>query len=225
MFAILRPTFRITLAILASVAAPSGCNTPPTSPVAVSPTASAPEPVVAPAIVGTVLLSTTDLPPTTGGVVYLEDAPKEPNALTTASIDIYHKQLTPFIAVIATGGTVTFANWDSLAHHVFSADHKFDTGTLDKNAKATQVFDTPGAVSLLCNIHPEMLGYLMVIPSTYFGKIGDDGKYAIHKVPPGTYKVTAWVPRSQTVTQSVTVGAKDIATSNFTLAGSGQAVR
>ncbi len=216
MFANFRPL------ALAALATSLGCNTTPAaSPVPTGPPTSQPEsvgPVVAPAIVGTVLLSATDLPPTSGGIVYLEDGPKEPNALTAASIDIYHKQLTPFIAVITTGGTVTFANWDDLAHHVFSPDiPSWDTGTLVKNVKANKTFAAPGVVSLLCNIHPEMLGYLMVIPSTYFGRIGSDGKYAIRNVPAGTYKVTAWVPRTPTVTQSVSVGAKDIATSDFTL--------
>ncbi len=61
-----------------------------------------------------------------------------------------------------------------------------------------------------------MLGYLLVIPSTYFGKFGPDGKYSIGNVPPGTYKATAWSPRTPPVSQSVTVG-QGAATANFQL--------
>ena len=80
-------------------------------------------------------------------------------------------------------------------------------------------FDAPkGGIALLCNVHPEMLGYLLVIPSTYFGKVGAvDGKYAIAEVPPGTYKATVWVPRVPPVTHSVTVGPTGTVTSDFSL--------
>ena len=104
-------------------------------------------------------------PPKGGGVVYLEDAPKQPGVAMTAEVDVHKKEFTPFIAVVTTGGTVTFGNKDALTHHVFSSDiDKWDTGYLRKNETALRKFDAPGPVALLCNIHPEMLGYLLVIP-------------------------------------------------------------
>ena len=113
---------------------------------------------------------------------------------------------------------MTFGNKDALTHHVFSPDVPgWDTGYLQKNETATRRFQAPGAVALLCNIHPEMLGYVLVIPSTYFGKVGADGKYVIANVPPGTYKAVAWAPRMQTTTQSVTVSATGVVTANFEL--------
>jgi hypothetical protein len=81
----------------------------------------------------------------------------------------------------------------------------------------TKTFDSPGPIALLCNIHPEMLGYVLVIPSTSFGKIDSNGAYAIGDVPPGTYKATVWVPRAPTVTQSVTVSAGSPVTLDFTV--------
>jgi plastocyanin len=171
-----------------------------------------------PRIVGVVLLSSTGKPPTGGGVVYIEDAPKQPSVATTATINVYHKEFSPFISVVTTGGTVTFGNRDALTHHVFSPDvPKWDTGYLQKGEAVRQAFDSPGAIALLCNIHPEMLGYLLVVPSTYFGKLGADGKYAIANMPPGTYRVTAWTPRVPKATQSVTVIPEGTVTTNFEL--------
>jgi plastocyanin len=171
-----------------------------------------------PRIVGTVLFSSTGKAPTSGGVVYLEDAPKQPGVATTAAVDVYHKEFSPFISVITTGGTVTFGNKDALTHHVFSPDlQKWDTGYLRKNDTAGRTFDSPGAIALLCNIHPEMLGFLLVIPSTYFGKQGIDGKYVIANVPSGTYRATAWAPGPLTPTQSVTVGPTGAVTASFEL--------
>jgi plastocyanin len=218
-----RQASRMTVTLVA--AAIGGCNgTPaPASPASgvpsnVSPAGSSKESLTGPRIVGTVLLSTTGHAPPGGGVVYLEDAPKEPGVATTAAINVHHKEFSPFISVITTGGTVTFGNKDALTHHVFSPDlQQWDTGYLGKNDTAGRTFDSPGAVALLCNIHPEMLGYVLVIASTYFGKLGSDGKYVIASVPPGTYKATAWAPRMPTKTQSVTVGPTGAVTANFEL--------
>ena len=229
MIAILhRHMLRTTLAV-AATAVGLGCNSnpAPASPsagaqAATSPAGSIKAPPAGPRIVGTVLLSSTQKAPTGGGVVYLEDAPKQPGVATTAAIDVDHKMFSPFIAVITTGGTVTFGNRDALTHHVFSPDvQEWDTGYLRKNETAGRTFESPGPIALLCNIHPEMLGYLLVIPSTYFGKLGADGKYVIGNVPPGTYRATAWVPRLPTATQPVTVGPTGVATANFELRPAG----
>jgi len=175
-----------------------------------------------PSIVGTVLVSSTGKPPTDGGVVYLEDAPKEPGMARTTTIDVYHKEFSPFISVITTGGSVTFGNKDALTHHVFSPDVRdWDTGYIQKNGTASKTFETAGTIALLCNIHPEMLGYLLVIPSTYFGKLAPDGKYAIANVPSGTYRATVWAPRLRPATQSVTVTPPGSATANFELLPAG----
>jgi len=178
-----------------------------------------------PKIIGRVLLSATGKPPPAGGVVYLEDAPKQPGVATTATIDFDHKAFSPAIAVITAGGTVTFGNKDSLSHHVFSPDvADWDTGFVGKGATSVRRFDKVGAIALLCNIHPEMLGYLLVIPSTAFGKLGVDGTYVITSVPPGTYRATLWSPRLPTVTQSVTVPDEGAATANFELRPTSTAV-
>jgi plastocyanin len=152
------------------------------------------------------------------GVVYVEDAVKEPGAAMTADIAIKNKELTPAVAVVTAGGTVTFANRDALSHHVFSPDLPgWDTGYLAKDQTTPTQFDTPGSYAMLCNIHPEMLSYLVVIPSTYFGTIGPDGTYAIAKLPPGNYRLTAWAPRMQPVVRSVTVTATGTARADFEL--------
>jgi plastocyanin len=199
-----------------------GCNaTPgPASPAGAAPPAAgaAKTPAPAPRIVGTVLSATTHEPIRGGAVVYLEDAPKLPGVATAATMDVDHKEFRPVIAVVTTGGTVTFGNRDALTHHVFSPDiQQWDTGYLRKNDTAGRTFETPGAIAVLCNIHPEMIGYVLVIPSTSFSMVGPEGRYAIAGVPPGTYRATAWAPHMQPATQSVTVGSLGPATVAFEL--------
>jgi plastocyanin len=155
-----------------------------------------------------------------GAIVYLEDAPKQPGVGMMATIDVHHKEFKPFISVIATGGMATFRNRDSnLTHHVFSPDiPNWDTGYLKKDeTTATRQFDAPGVYALLCNIHPEMIGYLLVVPSTSFGVVRPDGHYGVAIATTGTYKATLWAPRTQTLSKSVTIAATGVSTLNFDL--------
>jgi plastocyanin len=179
-------------------------------------------PVTGPRIEGTVV-SSVDRTRALTAVVYLEDAPKQPGALTTAEVDVKNKDFTPPVAVVTAGGSVTFGNKDALTHHVFSPDvPNWDTGYLQKDgASPAHRFDTPGAFSLLCNIHPEMIGYVLVIPSTAFGRVGPDGKYVIGNVPPGSYRATAWSPHMKPMTQPVTIGPSGATKLSFELQPAG----
>ncbi len=150
-------------------------------------------------------------------VVYLEDAPLDPNAKMTARIDNRQMAFVPFVTVIPAGGKVTFQNSDPFPHNVFSPDaDKFNMGTISHNQVLVHSFPKAGEYSLLCNLHPGMLGYIVVAPSSYFAKTDAKGHYAIKVVPPGTYKVTAWSPRLPTETKSVDVKGGD-ATLDFEL--------
>jgi plastocyanin len=151
------------------------------------------------------------------GVVYLEDAPVDPNATMTARIDNRQMAFVPFVSVIPAGGKVTFHNSDPFPHNVFSPDaEKFNMGTISQNQTLVHSFAKAGEYSLLCNLHPGMLGYLVVAPSSYFAKTDAKGHYAMKGVPPGAYKITAWSPRLPTETKSVDVKGGD-ATLDFEL--------
>jgi plastocyanin len=152
-------------------------------------------------------------------VVYLEDGPKEdvPSHLQTVTIDNRMMNFIPFVSVVAAGGKVVFTNEDPFPHNVFSPDNeKFNMGNIPQHGAHQRVFHTPGAYSLLCNLHPGMLGYLLVTPSTWWAKTDAKGKFVMKHVPNGTYKVIAWAPRQSPVTQSITVADAD-ATINFDL--------
>jgi hypothetical protein len=140
-----------------------------------------------------------------------------PNAKMTARIDNRQMAFVPFVTVIPTGGKVTFQNSDPFPHNVFSPDaEKFNMGTISHNQVLVHSFPKAGEYSLLCNLHPGMLGYVVVAPSSYFAKTDAKGHYAIQGVPPGTYKVTAWSPRLPTETKAVDVKGGD-ATLDFEL--------
>jgi plastocyanin len=152
-------------------------------------------------------------------VVYLEDGPKEDQPAHLQTVTINNRQMTfiPYISVAAVGARVVFSNDDPFPHNVFSPDNeKFNMGNIPQNGAHVRVFKNPGVYSLLCNLHPGMLGYLLVTPSAWYARADAKGHFTMKHVPNGTYHVTAWAPRQQPVTQNVTVADADV-TLNFDL--------
>ena len=117
----------------------------------------------------------------------------------------------PHIVVVEQGTTVDFQNSDNVAHNVFwpsvGGDKKQtkNLGTWPKGEKRSYTFDKPGAVPLLCNVHPDMAGYLIVSPTPYFAETDDTGNYRIKDVPDGSYTVTVWHEGAKNQSKPVTV--------------------
>lgn len=117
----------------------------------------------------------------------------------------------PFLLVIQQGTTVDFLNSDSVAHNVFwpsiAGDKKLghNLGTWPQGEKRSFKFDNPGAIPLLCNVHPDMAAYIVVSPTPYFATTDKSGTYRIENVPNGSYSVTAWNPSAKPHTSQVTV--------------------
>lgn len=127
----------------------------------------------------------------------------------------------PHIMVIQQGTTVDFLNSDSVAHNVFwtsvGGNKKLthNLGTWPKGEKKSFKFDNPGAVPLLCNVHPEMSGYIVVSPTPYFATTDKSGEYKIDNVPNGSYTVVAWHEGAKN--QSKPVNVSGDAKTDFTL--------
>jgi plastocyanin len=196
----------------ASASAGAGAGTP-----AAPETSAAPALPVAPVSIprGNVVGTVTTQPPNLRGqsVVYLEDGPKEdaPSHLQTVTIANRQMNFIPYVSIAAVGSKVVFTNEDPFPHNVFSPDgEKFNMGNIPQNGAHYRIFKTAGAYSLLCNLHPGMLGYVVVTPSTWFARTDAKGKFEMKHVPSGTYRVTAWAPRQTPVTQSVTVADGDV---------------
>jgi len=71
-------------------------------------------------------------------------------------------------------------------------------------------------ISINCEAHNFMFGFMMAPPHPYAVVVGDDGSFSIDNVPPGDYTVKAWHPRLGVVKTKVSVPAKGAAEANFT---------
>jgi plastocyanin len=127
----------------------------------------------------------------------------------------------PKLLIVQTGTTVEFQNDDSVQHNVFwpsiSGNKKLghNLGTWPKGDRRPFKFDSPGVVPLLCNVHPEMSGYIVVSPTPYFAETDASGNYKIENVPDGKYNVVAWHEGMKQQSKSVAVAGTGKA--DFTL--------
>jgi len=129
---------------------------------------------------------------------------------------------TPHVMLVQQGTTVEFLNSDTVQHNVFwpsiSGNKKLthNLGTWPKGEKKSFKFETPGVVPLLCNVHPEMSGYIVVSPTPYFAETDASGNFKIENVPDGKYNVVAWHEGMKAQTKPVEV-AGGIGKVEFTL--------
>jgi len=127
----------------------------------------------------------------------------------------------PHLTAVQVGTTVDFLNSDSVAHNVFwtsiggNKKLSHNLGTWPKGERKSFKFDTPGAVPILCNVHPEMSAYLVVVPTPYFAVSDQTGTYKIENVPDGSYTVIAWHEGAKNQSKPVSVSGD--AKADFTL--------
>ncbi|MCR4289505.1 MAG: carboxypeptidase regulatory-like domain-containing protein [Candidatus Scalindua sp.] len=155
-------------------------------------------------------------------VVYIEEvngnnypAPEEKGVL-----DQLNLTFVPHVIAVQKGTKIDFPNSDSVRHNLYSPPDcckQFNLGTYDVGVVKTVEFDNVCSVPLLCNVHAEMSAFVLVLENPYFSVTGEDGVFKIENVPPGTYKVSAWHEKLQTVTHDVTVEAGKTTTVDFDL--------
>lgn len=133
--------------------------------------------------------------PLSNAVVYLEpDTKPKQGVLTDANIEQKNKQFSPFVSVVQVGTSVNFPNKDSVRHHVysFSPIKTFELKLYSGIPAKPVVFDKPGTVVLGCNIHDNMLAYIHIVDTPYYGKSDLNGVVKLKDIPSGQYALKIW---------------------------------
>jgi plastocyanin len=119
----------------------------------------------------------------------------------------------PHVLVILKGTTVDFLNSDPVGHNVYwpsvSGNKKLahNMGTWPQGVKKSFTFNDLGVAALLCNVHPEMSGYVVVVSTPYFAVTNKEGEFEIKDVPAGHYTVKTWSEEGKPVSQGVDVAS------------------
>jgi plastocyanin len=124
------------------------------------------------------------------------DTPARRPAAVHAVMDQVNRAFAPDLLVIPVGSTVAFPNSDGVSHQIysFSAAKRFQLPLYRGKPYPPVQFDQPGVITLGCNIHDDMLAYLLVTDAPYFGRTDARGAWSAD-VPRGRYRVSIWHPR------------------------------
>ena len=166
--------------------------------------------------------------PVPGAVVFLESpaARAQVRPLPKAEVAQEKKQFLPGVLVVPVGTQVHFPNRDSVRHHVysFSPAKKFELKLYTGTPSNPVLFDKTGVVALGCNIHDQMVGWILVLDTPYYARsAAATGRVLLDNVPPGTYTLRTWHTRlpvgAPAQEQALTVPATGTATASVRLTG------
>jgi plastocyanin len=135
-------------------------------------------------------------------VVYLDGSFPKPKSHTTKTVAQKDLAFLPSLLPVQVGTRVEFPNFDDTYHSIFSYSpaKRFDLGRYrpDERPIPSEVFDTPGLVTLRCDIHEHMRGLILVLNTPYFVTTDTDGQFQLRGLPPGHYRLKAWIDSKTT---------------------------
>ena len=154
-------------------------------------------------------------------IVYIENVtnsfePPQEHAV----MDQKNMAFIPHILPLLKGTTVDFLNSDMVQHNVYSPDAVADNvnlGTWLKGEVRPFTFNKLGVASMRCNVHVDMLAYVLVLQNPYFAKVNNDGSFSITNIPEGKYTVKLWNERYKAGDRQVEVKANATSTIEFEL--------
>jgi high-affinity iron transporter len=159
-------------------------------------------------LIGTVRVPAGSARATSPAVVYVATADigrSEP--ARSVVVDQKNLQFVPRVQAVAAGGSIVFRNSDREAHNVNSQSGCCAFNHLIGPGGELPPIETarPGVVRLLCNIHHQMRGFVVVCPSSFYAVTDAAGDFRIEGVPDGPHKVIVWQEFSKQQTREVVV--------------------
>ncbi len=120
--------------------------------------------------------------------------PRRPQAPVDAIMDQQGLAFLPEVLLVPVGSRIGFPNTDMVSHQVysFSPTKRFQLPLYRGKPYPPVHFDVAGVVTVGCNIHDNMMGYVFISDAAYFGQTDQDGRWSLPALPPGRYSVSLW---------------------------------
>ena len=136
--------------------------------------------------------------PAADGAVFLESKDMRAAAKPATGVEIEQaaKRFTNRVTVVPVGTEVLFPNRDKVRHHVysFSPAKTFELKLYSGTPSNPVVFDKAGIAVLGCNIHDNMVAWVVVVETPYYGVADAGGRVRLENVPAGSYRLRWWHP-------------------------------
>lgn len=142
-----------------------------------------------------------------------------PPPTDSVTIDNKHCHYIPHVAGVQVDQPLMLLNSDPTLHnvHSYAKNSKgWNLGLPFQGMKQTKKFEAEEVmVTLKCDVHPWMIGYLGVLKHPYFAVTGEAGTFELKNLPPGEVVLEAWHEKLGTRSQSVTIGPQETKTVEF----------
>ena len=123
-------------------------------------------------------------------------------------------RFTPHVLVVPAGEAVTILNSDGILHNIHTRSsvnrpiNKVQPGLLKR---VSIKFRDPEIIRVDCDAHDWMRAWIVVAAHPYYAVTGEDGRYRLDDVPPGTYTLEFWHETLGNLTRQVVVsGEKEV---------------
>lgn len=151
-----------------------------------------------------------DSDPVSGGVVQFVPIGRTVLVASSDTVVMDQRRLRfiPSILPVQVGTTVEFTNSDPVMHNVFGprgGNRAFNLGTYPRDQSRFLTFDIEGPHTILCHVHPEMVAWIVAVPTPYFTVTGEAGGFEMSGLPAGDYELRIWHRRMGTWAPGVPV--------------------
>ncbi len=155
-------------------------------------------------------------------VVFITDIKKgKKMELKKVTLDQKGCEYQPHVLAFPAGSTVEILNPDGVLHNVHSYSKKnspFNKAQPKFKKKMKVKIAKPEIVSVKCDVHGWMSGWLFAAENPYFSVTDKTGSFKLTDVPPGTYTLEVWHESLGKQSQKITVKAMKEVKVNFELA-------
>ena len=148
---------------------------------------------------------------------------KYPVPTDKKTIDQKGCMYSPHVFGVMAGQPIEITNDDPTLHNIHALpknSKQFNIAQPKQGMKMTQKFEKSEVmVKVKCEVHNWMAAYVGVLDHPFYAVSDNAGAFSIKNLPAGTYEIEAWHEKYGAQTMSVTVGASDTKTADFTFEG------
>lgn len=154
-------------------------------------------------------------------IVFITDIKKgKPLATGKVVLDQKGCEYQPHVMTVKAGAPLEILNPDKILHNVHTYSEKnppINKAMPKFKKKLTVKFDKPETISVKCDVHGWMSGWLFVTDNPYYSVTDDMGKFSLAGVPPGSYTLEVWHETLQRQRQQITVEPNGQVKIDFTM--------
>lgn len=117
---------------------------------------------------------------------------------------------TPHVLIVPVGASVEILNNDGILHNIHAHSSKnpvFNKAQPGSVKKITTSFSEPEIIKVTCDVHPWMLGWIVVTDLAQATATNDGGTFSLTQVPAGIHTLEVWHETLGTTKKKILVEA------------------